>query len=100
MVILLLGLNCNIFDTKSIAYDGVSGLNHYRIARPRDKLTDFIMVYAQSAYKDSMSACEGCPVNAKIFYSWLRVEFPGKKGFPIKISTKIHPILQTSAAVP
>jgi hypothetical protein len=44
-----------------------------------------------------MSSLLGLPVNEIILYNWFNVEFPGNIGFPIKISPRMHPILQISA---
>lgn len=44
-----------------------------------------------------MSYFDGFPVKVNIFYNWFKVEFPGKKGFPTRISAKIHPMLHISA---
>ena len=100
ILILFIGLNCNIFTTKSIASTGVSDLNQSFTDFILGILTDLIIVYAHSASNESMSFWVGWPVKAKILSNWLSVEFPGKNGLPINISAKIQPILQISAEVP
>ena len=60
-------------------------MKHYFIGRARLIFTDFIIVSAQSDSRELISLWVGWPVKAKIFYNRFKVEFPGKKGFPINI---------------
>lgn len=46
-----------------------------------------------------MSDREGGPVQVSTRSIWFRVEFPGKKGFPLIISPRRHPKLQVSMAL-
>lgn len=86
--------------TSSIAYGGVPGLNHSFKGFCFVWLTWSIIVYAFSAFKDSIYCLEGFPVKESIFYNWFNVEVPGKIGFPSKIYAKMQPMLQISADLP
>ena len=57
------------------------------------------MLMAISLFSDARSSSDGFPVISMIFSSWLSVEVPGKSAEPVIISAKIHPRVQTSAAV-
>ena len=60
-------------------------------------LRDPIIEIATSEFSEYTSSLDGLPVKDNILSNWFKVEFPGNIGFPINISPKIHPILQTSA---
>jgi hypothetical protein len=47
---------------------------------------------------DSISFCDGLPINSKILSIWLRVEFPGKVDLPIINYPKIQPTDHMSTA--
>lgn len=94
---LLLGLKLSIRAIKSIAYLGVSGLNHYFIDFVLNWFIEFIIVSAVSEFKDKISYLLGFPVKDIILSNWFSVEFPGNIGFPINNSPNMHPILQISA---
>jgi hypothetical protein len=65
-----------------------------------EKLACSIIVAALSALRDYSSDRLGLPVKEIILSIWFKVELPGKIGFPISISAKIQPMLQTSADLP
>jgi hypothetical protein len=75
----------------------VSGLNQSLILLTLNWLIELIIDTATSEFRENMSYFEGFPVNDMILYNWLSVELPGKIGFPISISARMHPMLQISA---
>lgn len=93
---LLWGFKFSIEVTRFNASCGTEELNHYCRGLCL-MFTSLIIVIAVSEFRASMSYCLGFPVNERILSSWLRVEFPGKMGFPSRISAKIQPTLQMSA---
>ena len=54
------------------------------------------MVAAKGEFIESMSSGVGLPVISRTLSSWFRVEVPGKKGFPMSNSARIHPTLHMS----
>ena len=75
----------------------MSLLNHYLRGRYLTEVIESIIGWATSELSEVMSSLLGLPVRVKIFYNWLRVEFPGNKGLPSNSSPRMHPTLQTSA---
>lgn len=80
-----------------MASGGVSFLNHSLTGLTLMLLMDPIMDIATSEFRETISSFWGFPLNARILYNWLRVEFPGNIGFPINISPNIQPMLHMSA---
>lgn len=46
----------------------------------------------------AMASADGVPNNSVIRSSWWTTFFPGNRGFPVRSSAKMHPMLQISIA--